>query len=52
MPRVYIETPQDRGLSPGVQKRLYSQLPCQKVISSHSPFLSAPQALVEHLISL
>ncbi len=55
VPRVYIETLQDRGLSPAVQRKMYTRLPCQKVISmntSHSPFLSAPQELVQHLISL
>ncbi len=54
-PRVYIETLADRGLSPAVQKRMYTRLPCQKVISlntSHSPFLSAPQELMQHLLNL
>ncbi len=55
VPRVYIETLQDRGLSPAVQKKMYTRLPCQQVISmntSHSPFLSAPQELVKHLLNL
>jgi hypothetical protein len=34
---------------------MYTRLPCQKVISlntSHSPFLSAPQELMQHLLNL
>ena len=55
IPRVYIETLRDRGVSPSLQKKMYTTLPCQKVISmetSHSPFFSAPQELVRHLTSL
>lgn len=55
VPRVYIETLQDRGLSLSVQRRMVSAQPCQRVISmntSHSPFLSDPEALVGHLTSL
>jgi len=53
--RVYIETLQDRGVTPSLQKKMYTATPCQRVISmetSHSPFLSAPEKLVSHLISL
>ncbi len=53
--RVYIETLQDRGVTPALQKKMYTATPCQKVISmetSHSPFLSAPEKLVSHLTSL
>jgi len=55
IPRVYIECLRDKAISPSVQKKMYTALPCQKVISmdtSHSPFLSAPGALVDHLIPL
>lgn len=55
VPRVYIETLHDRGLSPLLQRKMYTAVPCQKVVSldtSHSPFLSAPDELVAHLISL
>lgn len=48
VPRVYIETLQDRALGPATQKKMYTTLPCQKVYSlptSHSPFLSAPDQL-------
>jgi pimeloyl-ACP methyl ester carboxylesterase len=55
LPRVYIECLQDRTITPATQKKLYTSLPCQKVISmdtSHCPFLSAPQALASHLLAL
>jgi len=54
IPRVYIETLQDQGVTPGLQKQMYTATPCQQVLSlntSHSPFLSAPQSLVEHLLT-
>ncbi len=53
--RIYIETLQDKGVSPNLQKKMYTAIPCQKVISmetSHSPFLSSPEKLVSHLTSL
>lgn len=53
--RIYIETGQDKGVTPGLQKRMYTATPCQRIISmetSHSPFLSAPEKLVSHLTSL
>jgi len=52
VPRVYIETLQDRAVSPSFQKELYERLPCQEVVSmdtSHSPFFSAPEDLAGHL---
>ncbi len=55
VPRVYIECQQDRAIPPALQKRMYNAMPCQQVISmntSHSPFFSAPQALVDHLLAL
>lgn len=55
MPRVYIETLQDRAISPWLQREMYERLPCQKVISmdtSHGPFYSAPEELADHLTSL
>jgi pimeloyl-ACP methyl ester carboxylesterase len=53
--RVYIECLEDKAMTPGQQRVMYTRTPCEKVISmnsSHSPFLSAPQELVDHLISL
>ena len=55
VPRVYIETLQDRAISPAFQKEMYERLPCQKVISMdtrHSPFFSAPEELAGHLAVL
>ncbi|RMG89378.1 MAG: alpha/beta fold hydrolase [Chloroflexi bacterium] len=55
IPRVYITTLRDKGVSPSLQKKMYTAVPCQKVISldtSHSPFLSAPDELVACLTSL
>lgn len=55
IPRVYIECLRDRAISPSLQKKMYTALPCQRVISmdtSHSPFFSAPEELVAHLTSL
>jgi pimeloyl-ACP methyl ester carboxylesterase len=54
VPRVYIETLQDRGVTTGLQRRMREKVPCQKVVSmnsSHSPFLSSPEELADHLIS-
>lgn len=53
--RVYIECLRDKAIPPALQKKMYTALPCQKVISmdtDHSPFFSAPEALVTHLLSL
>jgi hypothetical protein len=52
--RFYIECLRDKAIQPALQKRMYTALPCQKVISmdtDHSPFFSAPEALVTHLLS-
>ncbi|MEJ7840208.1 MAG: alpha/beta fold hydrolase [Rubrobacter sp.] len=53
--RTYIECLQDRAIGPATQKRMYTGLPCEKVVSmgtSHSPFLSEPEELAGHLDSL
>ncbi len=53
--RVYIETLRDKGVTPALQKKMYTVTRCQKIISmetSHSPFLSAPEQLASHLTSL
>lgn len=55
IPRVYIECTEDRAISLAAQRSMYRQLPCQRIYSmasSHSPFLSAPEALCQHLLSL
>jgi len=55
VPRVYIECLRDRTISPSLQKKMYTALPCQRVFSmdtSHSPFFSEPEKLVAYLTSL
>jgi hypothetical protein len=50
-----IECLRDRTLTPPFQKRLYTAVPCEKVIAmdtSHSPFFSAPGELARHLMAL
>jgi pimeloyl-ACP methyl ester carboxylesterase len=55
VPKVYIECLRDRTISPSMQKMMYAATLCQTILSletSHSPFFSAPQELVQHLTSL
>lgn len=55
VPRVYIECLQDKVIGPMTQKRMYSALPCQPVMTletSHNPYLSAPEAVADALLSL
>ncbi|HEX3500751.1 MAG TPA: alpha/beta fold hydrolase [Stellaceae bacterium] len=53
--RAYIATAADRAVPPALQRRMYTALPCDKVITmdtAHSPFLSAPATLALHLAVL
>jgi pimeloyl-ACP methyl ester carboxylesterase len=53
--RVYISCLRDKAITPAVQEKMYKAVPCEKVITidtSHSPFFSAPEKLVGHLLSL
>ena len=55
VPRVYVECLRDRVVSPAMQRRMQARLPCERVLSletGHSPFLSAPEELVRHLLSV
>lgn len=55
VPRVYIETLQDKALLPAFQRSMYEDRPCRNIFkleTSHSSFLSAPDALVEHLLAV
>lgn len=55
VPRVYIECLQDVTLGPSMQKQMYTATPCHELRSlntGHSPFLSAPQSLTEHLLAV
>ena len=53
--RTYIHTTQDRVVSPAAQEKMYTELPCEKVVSmatGHLPFFAAPEELAGHLDSL
>ncbi len=55
IPRVYIETLQDRSVFPELQKRMYSETPVGKLYSldtDHAPQLSAPGELAAILSEL
>ncbi|HEU0065374.1 MAG TPA: hypothetical protein VFQ58_10095, partial [Flavisolibacter sp.] len=55
VPRVYIECTKDRAVTPFIQQKMYTEMPCGKVYSlatSHSPFFSKPKELVEILLDL
>jgi hypothetical protein len=55
VPRVYIECTEDHAISFQSQQSMHTLLPCSRVMTmsaSHSPFLSTPQALADHLLSL
>jgi pimeloyl-ACP methyl ester carboxylesterase len=55
IPRVYIECTADQAISIAAQRAMHSQLPCSKVVTlntSHSPFLSAPDAVAEQLVAI
>ena len=53
--RFYIELTEDRAITPGLQQKMYTEMPCEKVYkmaTSHSPFFSKPQELVDILIQI
>jgi pimeloyl-ACP methyl ester carboxylesterase len=53
--RYYIETLQDQCVPNAIQKKMYTALPCQQVMSmntSHSPFFADPEKLVSYLSAL
>jgi pimeloyl-ACP methyl ester carboxylesterase len=55
MPRAYIECAFDKAISLPRQRAMYQRFPFDRVISmdtNHSPFLSAPELLADHLASL
>jgi pimeloyl-ACP methyl ester carboxylesterase len=55
VPRCYIECLHDRTIPIEDQRRMQAMQPCDKVIAldaDHSPFLSAPDALADALLSL
>jgi pimeloyl-ACP methyl ester carboxylesterase len=53
--RAYIQCMQDRAVTPSFQEKMYTELPCEPVITmntGHFPQISAPEALALHLDSL
>lgn len=55
IPRYYIECLRDRAITHPCQRRMYTAMPCERVFTldtGHSPFLSTPQALVDHLLAI
>ena len=55
IPLVYIACLQDRAIPPALQRRMYTETPVAKIVTmdtSHSPFFSAAEELVKHLIEL
>ena len=55
VPRAYIECRRDRAISLSEQRRMVKAMPCRETLSmdtDHSPFLSAPDELTAHLLSL
>lgn len=55
VPRVYIECTEDKAVTPFIQQKMYTEMPCEKVYqmaTSHSPFFSRPQELADILCSI
>ncbi len=55
VPRFYIECTEDKAVTPFIQRKMYTEMPCEKVYSmatSHSPFFSAPQELSDILTEI
>lgn len=55
VPRVYIECTEDRAVTPFIQRKMYTEMPCEKVYTlatSHSPFFSKPKELVDILLAV
>ncbi len=55
VPRIYIECTNDKAVGPAIQRRMYSEMPCEKVYTmntSHSPFFSRPAELAAILMEL
>jgi hypothetical protein len=48
VPKFYIECTEDKAVTPFIQRKMYTETPCEKVYSmatSHSPFFSKPKEL-------
>jgi pimeloyl-ACP methyl ester carboxylesterase len=54
VPRDYVECTEDRAISIARQRRMHMALPCRRVFTletDHSPFFSAPDALIACLLA-
>ncbi len=55
VPRYYIECTEDRAITPWLQEKMLTQMPCLKVYkiaSSHSPFFSMPNKLTDIILEI
>jgi pimeloyl-ACP methyl ester carboxylesterase len=55
VPRVYIECLRDRAIGIAKQRQMWAARPCAQVLTldtDHSPLLSRPEELAEHLLAL
>ena len=55
VPRIYIECTEDKAVTPFIQRKMYTETPCEKVYSlatSHSPFFSKPQELSDIFLEI
>lgn len=55
IPRYYIECTEDRAVTPFIQRKMYTESPCEKVYqmaTSHSPFFSQPKELTDILCEI
>ena len=55
IPRTYIQTRRDQAVGPALQQQMYTATPCAQVLTldtGHSPFLCAPTALADHLLTV
>jgi len=55
VPRFYIECTEDKAVTPFIQRKMYTETPCEKIYSlrtSHSPFFSMPKKLTDILCEI
>jgi pimeloyl-ACP methyl ester carboxylesterase len=55
IPRFYIECTADKAVTPFIQQKMYTEMPCKKVYrmdTSHSPFFSKPNELAAILCEI
>jgi len=54
VPRTYVECLQDRAITIECQRRMQAVWPCRRILTldtAHSPFMSAPRALTDALLT-